>query len=62
MVETHRGILVHRIPAEGLGGLIFALGMMVLTLLAVPALRPLAAFSLVAGVLAAPLLHRLHSH
>ena len=63
MVETtHRGILVHRIPAEGFGGLVFALGMVALTLVAVPALRPLVALSLVAGLLFAPLVHRLHSH
>lgn len=61
-METHRGILVQRIPAEGFGGLIFALGMVVLTLVAVPALRPLAALSVVAGLLFAPLVHRLHSH
>lgn len=61
-METHRGILVQRIPAEGFGGLIFALGMVALTLVAVPALRPLAAFSVVAGLLFAPLVHRLHSH
>lgn len=61
-MEPHRGILVSRIPAEGFGGLLFALGMASLTLLALPALRPLAALSVVAGVLAAPLVHRIHSH
>jgi hypothetical protein len=61
-MEPHRGILVHRIPAEGVGGLIFALGMVAVTLVAVPALRPLVVLSLVAGMLFAPLAHRLHSH
>ncbi len=59
-MQVHRGILVHRVPAEGVGGLIFALGLAAVSLIAVPALRPLAAFSLLAGTLAAPLLYRLH--
>jgi hypothetical protein len=61
-MQPHRGILVHRIPAEGLGGLIFAVGMVTLTLVAAPELRALALFGTVAGVLAAPLLYRLHHH
>lgn len=61
-MDTHRGILVHRIPAEGFGGLIFALGMASVTLVAAPALLPLAAFTLLAGALAAPLIYRLHRH
>jgi hypothetical protein len=61
-MDPHRGILVHRIPAEGLGGLIFAAGMVALTLAAAPELRALALLSAVAGVLAAPLLYRLHRH
>lgn len=61
-MEPHRGILVHRIPVEGLGGLLFALGMASVTIMAMPGLRPLALLSIAAGVLAAPLVHRLHSH
>lgn len=61
-MQSHRGILVQRIPAEGAGGLIFALGMVVLTLIAAPELRALAAFCAVAGVLSAPLIYRLHHH
>ncbi len=61
-MQSHRGILVQRIPAEGLGGLIFALGMVALTLLAAPELRPLAAVCALGGVLSAPLIYRLHHH
>ncbi len=61
-MDPHRGILTHRIPAEGLGGLIFTVGMLMLTLVAAPELRPLALLSAVAGVLSAPLIYRLHHH
>jgi hypothetical protein len=59
-MEPHRGILIHRIPVEGAGGLIFALGMVLIALVGIPAMRPLVALSLVAGLLAAPALYRLH--
>jgi hypothetical protein len=59
-MEPHRGILIHRIPVEGAGGLIFALGMVLIALVGIPALRPLAALSLLAGVAAAPVLYWLH--
>jgi hypothetical protein len=60
MKYPHAGIRIDRIPAEGAGGLIFALGSVFIFLLAFPALRPIAAASLVGGLLLAPVLHRLY--
>lgn len=56
-MTPHRGILINRIPAEGVGGLIFALGMTAVFLLAVPSFRPLVGLSVLCGVLLAPILH-----
>jgi hypothetical protein len=61
-VDPHRGILINRIHVDGLGGLIFTVGMMTTLLLAVPALRPLVAVSLVGGLLLAPVLWRTGHH
>ena len=36
LMDIHPGITMHRIPATGGGGLIFALGIAVLVLLSVP--------------------------
>jgi hypothetical protein len=55
-MQTHRGILISRIPAEGFAGAIFALAMPVLVLIAVPQLRFVAALALVGGILLAPIL------
>jgi hypothetical protein len=60
-MSPHRGILISRIPAEGVGGAIFALGIAAVFLLAAPAFRPIVALCLVGGVLLAPVLHRLHN-
>jgi hypothetical protein len=57
-MQPHPGIRIHSIPAEGVGGLIFALGMAGVVLVAVPALRPLALVAVVGGVLLAPVLHQ----
>jgi hypothetical protein len=57
-MEPHRGILISRVPADGIGGLIFALGMVAIALMAVPQIRLLALVSLVGGVLLAPVLFR----
>ena len=59
-MSPHRGILISRIPAEGAGGLIFALGTTAIFLLAVPAFRPIVGLCVLGGVLLAPVLHRLH--
>jgi len=60
MAKPHQGILISQIPAEGVGGLIFAIGTSTLFLLAFPALRPIAAAAAIGGVLLAPVLHRLY--
>ena len=60
MASPHPGIRIDQIPAEGGGGLIFAVGTMAIFLLAYPALRPLAAVALIGGALFAPILHRLY--
>ena len=60
MAKPHQGIRIDRIPAEGIGGLIFAIGSSAIFLLAFPALRPIAVAAAVGGLLLAPLLHRLY--
>jgi hypothetical protein len=60
MPHPHPGIRIDHIPAEGGGGLIFALGTVLIFLLAFPALRPVAAVAVLGGVLFAPILHRLY--
>ena len=59
-MEPHRGILISRVPAEGVGGLIFAVGMIAVALMAVPEIRLLALISLVGGAGLAPILVRMH--
>lgn len=56
----HAGIRIDRIPAEEGGGLIFAVGMVAVVLIAFPALAPLAAGVLAAGAALAPVLHKLY--
>jgi hypothetical protein len=60
MASPHQGIRIDHIPAEGVGGLIFALGTAAIFLIGFPALRPVAAAALLGGLLLAPILHRLH--
>jgi hypothetical protein len=60
MDKPHQGIRIDRIPAEGVGGLIFAIGSSAIFLLAFPALRPIAVAAAIGGVLLAPVLHRLY--
>jgi hypothetical protein len=60
MTFPHSGIRIDRIPAEGGGGLIFAIGMATLALLAFPALLPVAGAAALGGVVLAPILHRLY--
>jgi hypothetical protein len=55
-MRLHPGIRINSIPVAGIAGLIVAVGITVVILLAVPALRPLAALSLGGGVLLALLL------
>jgi hypothetical protein len=60
MASPHQGIRIDHIPAEGIGGLIFAVGSVVIFLMAFPALRPIAAAAVLGGLLLAPALHRLY--
>jgi len=60
MASPHPGIRIDHIPAEGGGGLIFAIGMVAVFLLSIPALRPVAAAAALCGVVLAPILHRLY--
>jgi hypothetical protein len=60
MEHPHAGIRIDRIPAEGTGGLIFAIGSAIIFLMAFPALRPIAVAAALGGVLLAPILHRLY--
>jgi hypothetical protein len=60
MARPHPGIRIDHIPAEGVGGLIFAVGSTVIFLMAFPALRPIAVAAAVGGLLLAPVLHRLY--
>jgi hypothetical protein len=57
-MQPHPGIRIDRIPAQGGGGLIFAVGMVGIVLFAVPSLRPLFVVAVLGGVLLAPVLHR----
>ncbi len=59
-MEPHRGILISRIPVDGAGGLIFALGMVAIGLMAMPEIRLLALISLAGGAALAPILVRMH--
>ena len=60
MQNSHQGIRIDHIPAEGMGGLIFAIGSSLIFLLAFPALRPIAVAAAAGGLLLAPVLHRLY--
>lgn len=60
MARPHQGIRIDHIPAEGAGGLIFAIGSTVIFLMAFPALRPIAVAGAIGGLLLAPVLHRLY--
>ncbi len=59
-MNHHPGIRIDRIPADGVGGLIFALGMVALSWLALPALRPVMIGCVLGGLVFAPIFHRGH--
>jgi hypothetical protein len=61
-MRPHPGIRIDRIPAAGGGGLIFAVGIPLLVLIAMPAVRPIVAVAAVAGLLLAPVLHWRNTH
>jgi hypothetical protein len=60
MMYPHAGIRIDRIPAEGIGGLIFAVGTAAIFLLGFPALLPVAGAAVLGGVALAPILHKLY--
>lgn len=55
MRKLHQGIRIDKIPAYGIGGLIFAIGIAAIALIGIPASRPFLAVALPAGVLVAAL-------
>lgn len=57
MTNRHPGIRIDSIPVEETGGLIFAVGMSVIFMLAVPAFIPVVGAAVVGGALLAPILH-----
>ena len=59
-MSNHPGIRIDRIPAAGGPGLIFAIGMVALFWLAVPAFHPVVIGCVIGGVLFAPIFHRGH--
>jgi hypothetical protein len=59
-MNHHPGIRIDRIPADGAGGLIFALGMVALSWLALPGLRPVMILCVLGGLVFAPIFHRGH--
>jgi hypothetical protein len=60
MTYPHAGIRINDIPAEEGGGLIFAIGLPAIFLVAFPALLPVAGAAILGGIAFAPLLHRLY--
>ena len=57
MQNRHPGIRIDSIPVEETGGLIFAIGMSVIFMIAVPAFVPVVGAAVVGGALLAPVLH-----
>ena len=51
--KPHRGILIDQIPAEGAGGLIFALGTVLIFAIGVPEIRQFLPVALLGGLLVA---------
>jgi len=60
MQARHPGIRIDEIHVEEAGGLIFAIGMSVIFLLAVPSFVPVVGAAIVGGALLAPVLHWMH--
>jgi hypothetical protein len=58
-MNIHPGITIHKIPAEGVGGLIFALGLSALVLTGIPAFVPLFVACVLGGLALALLLHQI---
>lgn len=58
-MNIHPGIAIHKIPAEGTGGLIFAVGLAALFLLSLPAFVPVFAACVLGGLALALLLRQI---
>jgi len=56
-MQPHPGIRIDAIPAQGGGGMIFALGMVGLVWIGFPGLHPLLLGCLAGGILFAPIFH-----
>lgn len=57
--HPHPGIRIDHIPAEGAGGLIFALGIAAIVWIGVPALHSVLLGCVIGGILFAPIFHAL---
>lgn len=60
-MQRHPGIQLSQIPVAGPAGIVFALGMVLLILIAIPAARPFMVGATVLGTVGGLLLHRSHS-
>jgi len=60
MTFPHGGIRIDHIPAEEGGGLLFAVGTVVIFIVAIPAFAPALGLAAVGGLALAPVLHRLY--
>ena len=59
--KLHRGILIDQIPAEGAGGLIFAVATILIFSIGVPEIRQFLPVALVGGLLVAAGLYYWHN-
>lgn len=60
-MNFHQGILIDKIPAEGMGGFLFALGTALIFLIGIPAIRPLGLIGLAGGLFFAGILYFWHN-
>jgi len=61
MIKPHRGILINKIPAEGVGGLIFAVGTVLIFTIGVPEIRQFMLLAVPAGGIVAGLIYFWHN-
>ena len=60
-MKPHRGIRIDSIPVKGSPGLIFAIGVLAILLIGVPATREFAILALIAGLIVAGFLYWWHN-
>jgi hypothetical protein len=53
MIKPHKGILIDKIPVDGFGGLVFAVGTMVIFMIGIPEIRQFSILALPLGLLVA---------